>query len=78
MLGSGEAGGGGARRREKHREGRGREGKFLLIVNQTNELASLLINTRFELRRSHLDPLSPSNKLSAIVNLNAKLRVTGV
>ena len=77
MLGSGEAGGGG-RRREKHGEGRGREGKFLLIVNQTNELASLLINTRFELRRSHLDPLSPSNKLSAIVNLNAKLRVTGV
>ena len=53
MLGSGEAGEGG---REKGRntgkggEGRGREGKFLLIVNQTNELASLLINTRFELR----------------------------
>lgn len=55
MLGSGEAGEGG---REKGRntgkggEGRGREGKFLLIVNQTNELASLLINTRFELRHS--------------------------
>ena len=80
MLGSGEAGGGGEEGRNtgKGGEGRGREGKFLLIVNQTNELASLLINTRFELRRSHLDPLSPSNKLSAIVNLNAKLRVTGV
>ena len=75
MLGSGEAGGGGG---AKKGETRGREGKFLLIVNQTNELASLLINTRFELRRSHLDPLSPSNKLSAIVNLNAKLRVTEV
>ena len=45
-------GGEGRGRDGKGGKGMGREGKFLLIVNQTNELASLLINTRFELRHS--------------------------